>query len=325
MLPTNGTLFLLFIVYYRLNNEEIWGHFFKGAPQERYKVFIHSSLPNLFDPPRNFNFTIVPTVKSEYGRSVGPMNQLLKSAFNYSISEFDRFIFLSENSIPVKSFNLVLNHFTSTMLNTRPQASDFCIAPTNQWLQLEGDQFFVKHHQWITLNRENTSSIISGIQSNNAEFDVNGISIPSKVGHSDEEFWHHLFLFSRFCKASNKSLSNLMNLKFPHKFEQGNCPTYVYWDDYSDNSVFKVDVKSLHMQDVVGQHIVSPHLSFLLELRRSKSFYFVRKFVDNGNDTFLPQRMFYNKDLNRFKGFRNHSSEGFISLLDAFIHLKIFD
>jgi hypothetical protein len=296
MLLLNGTVFFLFLVYYRLNNEEIWYRFLKGAPQERYKVFIHSSLSNHFVPPLSLKFTAVRTVKSEYMRSIGPMNQLLKSALKYSISEFDHFIFLSENSIPVKSFDMVLNHFTISMPNSQPEPSNFCIAPTDQWPILEGNQF-VKHHQWITLNRENASSIIRGIQSQNATFAIKNLSLASPLFHCDEEFWHHLFLFSVFSTKSNETSSNFMNLKFPHKQEQGNCPTYVYWSDYYDNSVFKADVQTLNIRDVVGQHIISPPLSFLLDLHRSRSFFFIRKFIDSGNDSFLPQRM-----KNRFQG-----------------------
>jgi hypothetical protein len=286
MLLSNGTVFFLFLVYYRLNNEEIWYRFLKGAPQERYKVLIHSSLPNHFIPPLSLKFTTVRTVKSEYFRLVLPMNQLLLSAFNHSVSEFDHFIFLSENSIPIKSFDAVLKHFSISMPNSQPEPSNFCIAPTDQWPTLGGDEFFVKHHQWVTLNRENASSIIRGIQSQNATFAIKNLSLASKLFHCDEEFWHHLFLFSVFSTAKNESKNNLMNLKFPYKLEQGNCPTYVYWADYPDNSVFTADVQALNIRDVVEQHIISPPLSFLLDLHRSKSFYFVRKFIDSGNDSY---------------------------------------
>jgi hypothetical protein len=155
--------------------------------------------------------------------------------------------------------------------------------------------------------------------------------MPSQVGHCDEEFWHHLFLFSRF-QSGNESLRKfpsksppnskleMKNYTFPSKIEQGNCPTYVYWDDYLEKSPFRSDVQMLHARDMSGQHIIHPHLSFLSDLRQSKSFYFLRKMVDIGNNTFLPQRM-----KNGFLGFRNESSERFISLLEAITYLRIFD
>jgi hypothetical protein len=120
------------MVYYRLNNEEVCDKFLKGADPKfpRYKIFSHASLPNHFIAPLAINYTVVSTVKSEYMRSVGPMNQLLMSAFNHSTSEFDRFIFFSENSIPVKPFTLVLNYFASST-SGQPRPSDFCITPSN--------------------------------------------------------------------------------------------------------------------------------------------------------------------------------------------------
>jgi hypothetical protein len=135
--------------------------------------------------------------------------------------------------------------------------------------------------------------------------------MPSQIGHCDEEFWYHLILFSRF-RIGNESSRNLMKYIFPFKVDQGNCPTYVYWPDYPETSVFRSDVQTLHAGDAVGQHIIHPQLSFLSDLKRSKLFYFVRKFVDIGNNYLLPQRM-----KNSFSGFRNGSSERLISLMES--------
>ena len=80
---SKGTLYFMFMVYFRLNNEAVWMDFLKDAPRT-YVILIHASLSSKFIPPSMLQFVRVPTVSSEYGRSVGPMNQLLKYALNES-------------------------------------------------------------------------------------------------------------------------------------------------------------------------------------------------------------------------------------------------
>ena len=161
-----GVIYFLFMIYSRINNEEIWADYLKDVPLSNYKVFIHVSSKENFYPPKLFDYSIVPTVQSTYCiKTVPPMNQLLKYALNTSISEFDRFIFLSEQTIPVKSFrkfqDMYLSCDASGILSsfavTIPPPSDFCIIPTDQWFlysQLNTMRsMVVKHHQWVNLNR----------------------------------------------------------------------------------------------------------------------------------------------------------------------------
>ena len=125
-----GVLFFLFLVYYRLNNEGIWYDFFQTTTPAHYRILMHTSLPNKFIPPSTLRFVLVPTVNSAYYHLVEPMNQLLKIALNCSVDQMDRFIFLSENTIPIKPFHMLAKHYLTTI------DSEFCITPTNQWLLL---------------------------------------------------------------------------------------------------------------------------------------------------------------------------------------------
>ena len=309
-----GILFFMFMVYFRLNNEDVWMDFLKDSPTS-YVILIHSSLPSKFVPPSVLRFVLVPTAASEYGRSVGPMNQLLRYALNNSFQTSDRFIFLSENSIPVKPFQMLRHfYFDSKVI----RSSEFCITPTNQWLLLNGTEYSVKHHQWITLNKGDATSIINAINANLSFYDVLGKRIPSPLGHSDEEFWHHLFLFSRFDTINQSSHS--INLTFPHNLEQGRCTMYVHWPNYHPNSVFRSEIINLKATDVEGQHIIRAPLTLLSQLRKSSSFFFVRKFVDNGTETFLPQRM----KKRSFQGFYDASFRGLVSLREGLNILKIY-
>ena len=311
----NGVLYFLFMVYYRLNNEEVWKDFFRNSNPDSYKLFIHSSLPHKFIPPDSFPFVLVPTVRSEYFHLIEPMNQLLRHALNVSYHNFDRFIFLSENTIPIKPFHVLVHHFV-----TAASESDFCITPTDQWLLLNRTEYSIKHHQWITLNRHNATSIVAATASTKLPFaDVLGKIIPSPLGHAEEEFWHHLFLYSRFDATKQSSYFKL--LSFPYNLEQGSCITYVHWPDYDPMSVFRKEVSVAKSIEVDGQHIIRAPLSLLSHLKNSSSFFFVRKFVDNGTDTYLPPRM--RKRI--FQGFHDASYRGLLSLRDAATFLKIFE
>jgi hypothetical protein len=230
-----GVLFFLFMVYFRLNNEEVWSEFLSRASNpSSYRVMIYASEPDHFVRPRLFPSLLVPITLSEYGRAIGPMNQLIDYAGHLSRSEKDRFIWLSENAIPVKPFWMMQQHFlgcdvvacentasasisgagagtgtgtgrkaagvhastldstvhspnppsstsatttTGTSTDTassgigtaggecrdgvrrlppmakRQLQSSFCVAPTDQWLKLQGTEYAVKTHQWSTLNK----------------------------------------------------------------------------------------------------------------------------------------------------------------------------
>ena len=329
----DSVIFFLFLVYFRLNNEGIWEDFFRTTAPSQYKIYIHTSLPSKFIPPSKLRFTLVPTVHSAYYHLVEPMNQLLKFSLNESVDQHDRFIFLSENTIPVKPFRFLAQHYLTTM------DSEFCITPTNQWLLLNRSsdkEYSVKHHQWITLNRPNATSIVNAIRStNNGSLDVLGRIIPRPLGHSEEEFWHHLFLYSRF-NANNQSTAvrfstnnQSTTLRFPSHVEQGSCVTYVYWPNYHPMSLFRTDIDMLKATDVDGQHIIRAPLSFLIQLRHSTSFFFIRKLVDTGNDTFLPPRM----RKRNFQGFYNDTTTTsmspsphgtLLSLREAIEQLKVY-
>lgn len=261
----------------------------------------------------NLSYFMVPTERSSYFHCVKPMNSLLAAAYNFSVNTFDRFIFLSENAIPVKPFQVILERFT-LFIPHGPTDSDFCITPTAQWILLKDNKYFVKHHQWITLNRNDASTIVHAMQSGNDGVDRSGRPIPGTLAHSDEEFWHFLFLFSRF-----RNISSHRNLRYPSLVEQGNCTTYVYWPDYNKDSVFTKEIGHLHPSEVNGQHIIKPQITILENLRTSKSFFFARKFVDNKDNTFLPERMKHG-----FKGFKDALKSNLTQLSDAINEKQIY-
>merc|ERR1719424_481379 len=103
--------------------------------------------------------TQVTTVPATYCRDlVSPMVQLLRSATLESSSARDKFVFGSESTLPVKPFREVY----STL--TWDTNSDFCIYPTDHWVQLQLAQnlmaLMVKHSQWVVLNKAHADTMV---------------------------------------------------------------------------------------------------------------------------------------------------------------------
>ena len=180
-----------------------------------------------------------------------------------------------------------------------------------------------RHSHWnithgLRYNKANATSIINALNTETSSLDLLGNGIPPRLGHCDEEFWHHLFLFSRF-DVNNRHL-RFKNLIFPHDLEQGLCTMYVHWPNYHPKSVFRSEIISLKTTEVEGQHIIRAPLKLLSQLRKSSSFFFIRKLVDNGTETFLPQCM----KKRSFQGFYDASYRGLLSLRDGLSILNIY-
>jgi hypothetical protein len=86
------------------------------------------------------------------------MVQLLSVAVMESQSSRDKFVFLSESTLPTKPFGEVYNALT---WDTN---SDFCVYPTDHWVELELAQnlhaLVVKHSQWVVLNQAHAQTMV---------------------------------------------------------------------------------------------------------------------------------------------------------------------
>merc|ERR1719401_1716336 len=89
----------------------------------------------------------VPTVNTIYCTNlVSAMNKLLEVSLRESAQPGDKFIFVSESTLPVKPFAAVYAALT------KDQASDFCVARADQWPMGSGF-YIVKHSQWVVLSQ----------------------------------------------------------------------------------------------------------------------------------------------------------------------------
>jgi hypothetical protein len=183
----NGTqtpeprIFFLFLTMSGIKRPELWRAFFDYQPVGRWRTFVHCKHSNICSLELSLGnilgATQVATVPSSYCRDlVTPMVQLLQAAMTESASPRDKFVFLSESTLPVKPFAEIYNALT---VDTN---SDFCVYPTDHWVELELAQnlhaLIVKHSQWVVLNQAHAQAMVYAWPSVSAGLNGQSWSIP---------------------------------------------------------------------------------------------------------------------------------------------------
>lgn len=155
---SEAKLFFLFLTVGGLDHYPLWDSFFAGVAPSRYRALMHCKFQACrvknSASLRNVNMTVVDQVPSSYcGDLVSPMVELLRVATLESKSAQDRFIFVSESTLPVKPFSIIYSTLTAE------QASDFCIAPPGEWKEVAPHEYVVKHSQWSVLSGDHARAL----------------------------------------------------------------------------------------------------------------------------------------------------------------------
>lgn len=239
-------LFFLFLVYDKINNEDIWNRFFATAVQGfDYRAFVHcktdgACAPNIQQTGR---YEIISSVETTYCFNlVGGMNALIAAALEKGGGSHpnDKFILVSDSTLPVKPFSFVQQKLT------QDDGSDFCIFPRNEWAEVVENflgqpqvtsvkHVAVKHHQWAVLSREHAKTAVqkSGeLQDLMRRFQLNTPGFKN-TGCLDE-FWHFAVLFGSLKLSDNPTVLGLPALNGERvstdNYEiQGQCDTFVNW------------------------------------------------------------------------------------------------
>jgi len=270
-------LFFLVLAYSKLYNMHVWEEFFSNIPHTQYKVFLHSKLLLQLNSSQTFNITLISKFYSAYGKSSHAMNGLFEAGLNASYHERDAFLLISSDTIPIKPFSTIYDHYC---LSDRP--SKLCVAPTDQWFELSSGLFAVKTHNWIALNKSDALNAVRTQKKYPKFVDVfapytKNVNLIQN-GYSWEELWFFTALYGPFNKSSPSS-----NLVYPFKSEQGICGLYAWWEDYLPESPFlSENIPKLTTYHTKGNQMLSlvPY-NFLTALKQSKNFHFIRKIRDD--------------------------------------------
>jgi len=119
-----------------------------------YEVFVHCTDVSACQKSLGDHgqFTVISNSPSKWCVDlVTPMNALIEAAVNSpGGNPHDKFIFLSETTVPVKPFQ----HVQHQLLVEDGIGSSFCIHPWPRWAWHEAADVAVKHDQWIVLSRK---------------------------------------------------------------------------------------------------------------------------------------------------------------------------
>jgi len=239
-------LFFLFMVYFKINNEDVWDRFFASAVRGvDYQALVHcKSEAGCKANIRSQRFQIIQPVATQYCQNlVKGMNALLKVALQLAMTgtSVDKFIFVSDSTLPVKPFRYVYDQLTAD------SSSDFCVFPRNEWAEVR-ETFLnspmhsstthvaVKHHQWIVLSRAHALvSVKRELERQNLMTDFQLNMGFGNTGCLDE-FWHFLVIFSSLNLTSaggpmaiHLSGFNGSPLGTADREPQGRCDTFVHW------------------------------------------------------------------------------------------------
>lgn len=238
-------LIFLFLVYDKINNEEIWDRFFAPAIHGTdYIALVHCKSveycrQNIKSPHR---YEIIPPVETKYCTDlVSGMNALLQAGVSKAgrpPRADDKFIFISDSTVPVKPFSFVQNRLLSTGTN-----SNFCIFPRNEWAEIQEPasqglvpsvRAAVKHHQWMILSRAHAGQVLK--RSHEYRDLMYQFQINTGVRNAGclDEYWTFAILFGTIAQATNPQQIQMTGLNglplSTTDYEiQGQCDTFVQW------------------------------------------------------------------------------------------------
>jgi len=198
-------------------------------------------------------FKRIPTVKTEYCSDlVTGMNALLVAGLKVRGEHpNDKFVFVSDTTIPVKPFSLIFGRLAST------QTSDVCIPPRHTWNSyqppMKREVFLnVKHHQWIVLSRRHAELAVRrfrkvgphppGLYLKNGQRPPTLTKWTLDKGHPRsrlrgcvDEFWYMQQLYGTFTYNAGftevvpiQGLTNVAHLYLNSEHDQGKCDTFVH-------------------------------------------------------------------------------------------------
>jgi len=149
----------LFMVNDAVYQPDLWNAFFESGNQSQYSAYVHCKYScnhtMLKKMPALKPVDVVPT---HYCHNlVDAMVSLLKGAIADGGTKYDKFVFVSDSTLPAKPFEEIFYELG------QDDESDFCIFPTDHWGEASYNNqrvVLVKHHQWVVLNYEHAQVMV---------------------------------------------------------------------------------------------------------------------------------------------------------------------
>ena len=149
----------LFLIYDKINMEELWEKFFKKIDNNKYNIYIHCKINK---PLKYFEkYKLCNCIQTSYAdiSIVRAQNILLKEALKDENNE--HFIFLSNSCVPFKNFDYIYNKLSidKSYFNIAPQTQ--CFPRCNDLLNYIEKNYIQKASQWCILNKKHSIVMIN--------------------------------------------------------------------------------------------------------------------------------------------------------------------
>lgn len=213
----NKKIALCFLIYDKIIHEDLWYQWLKNVDKNKYNIYIHYKENK---PLKYFEkYKIKENIPTKYAdvSLIHAHNLLFKNALkdnNYKI------ISLSQNCIPVKSFDYVYKFLTNDNFGHFSFFSNYQIFPRgNELLNYYNRENIKKSNNWFILNKTLAKSVI-----NNSK---NNIDKKYKNIISPEEYYFITHIYT----------NNLQNqLKTTYNSCYGT--TFAGWSEMTDYKIF---------------------------------------------------------------------------------------
>lgn len=250
----NKKIALCFLIYDKINQEELWYNWLKNVDHNKYNIYIHYKE----NKPLNYfeKYKVKNTIKTDWCDSslVDAQNILLKEAFKDE--QHQHFIFISNSCIPVKSFDYIYSYLdkNKSYLNlANPH-----VKKNNLNIKI------YKASQWCILNKKHVSQILDNTTKLK---EIYKLLKNQRVRGCPDEHSYISLLYDL-----NKNLDSEI-IKTPNL--SANSITYTGWSDMSNYKNFKESKKKGQPNNY--SYICEDELKYLVN---SKSL-FARKFEEN--------------------------------------------
>ena len=263
-----------FLIYDEIVLEELWNTFFKNVDTEKYGIYIHYKINK---PLKYFeSYKLKECVETKYAdvTLIYAHNLLFKEALNDGCYKI---ISLSQNCVPLKSFNYIYKYLTKDCyghFNVMPDRQ--CFPRCNNLLQFYDRNHIKKSSNWFILNRT-ICDIIVNTKKEDIERYYGNIGSP-------EEHFYITTVYKNYLEKEIKMTSNLSN----------GATTFTNWPDMMN---YKYEFRP-NIGDRMPKHYKSIDKEELLYLMKSECL-FGRKFTKECYQSFV--NIEYMKMLNENK------------------------
>lgn len=148
----------LFLVYDKINHEDIWKSFFSQDNDNRHSIYIHYK--DRFESKYFNNYKLPECIETKWGdiSLVKAQNLLLSYAINDPENKL--FIFCSGSCVPFKTFDYVYNSLNEKYSYFNMAPDEECFPRCRNALKYINRKYIKKASQWCILNRKHTNLIL---------------------------------------------------------------------------------------------------------------------------------------------------------------------